>query len=126
MLEAATLALAGSPHDPERRLDVPPGLGVFLVAAFFKGAGLLRGSCDGLVAVHFQKLPRVLLNLHFLHCSLLAKRPAPRREMALPSHALKRKSRRRRHWFLGAMPVSINDAAAGLQSLPLPPVQWWR
>src|SRR5262249_4811789 len=54
-------------HQLEGRFDVPPSFGVFAFALLFQGTSLLRGLGNGLVAVCFQQLPRVVVDFAFLH-----------------------------------------------------------
>src|SRR5215472_10070629 len=64
---AAFSALVRTAHQLERRLDVPPGLGLFIVALRFEAGRLLRGFGDRLVTVRFQELTRVVLDFDFPH-----------------------------------------------------------
>jgi hypothetical protein len=65
--EGAASACVRPAHQLQGRLDVPPGFGLFALALLFEGTSLLRGLGNGLVAVCFQQLPRVVLDFDFLH-----------------------------------------------------------
>src|SRR5206468_22313 len=54
-------------HQLQGRFDVPPNLGLLVIALIFEGASLLSGLDNGLVAVRFQQLPGVVLDFDFLH-----------------------------------------------------------
>jgi hypothetical protein len=54
-------------HQPHRRFDAPPGFGLLAVALLFAGTSSFRGFRNGFVAVRLQELPRILVNLGFLH-----------------------------------------------------------
>jgi hypothetical protein len=64
---AATSAFVGAAHQLQRRFNVPPSLGLFGLALLFQCASLLSGLDDGLIAVSIQQLPRVVVNVDFLH-----------------------------------------------------------
>jgi hypothetical protein len=65
--EEAGSACVRPAHQLQGRLDVPPGFGLLALALLFAGTSLLRGLGNGLVAVCFQQLPRVILDFDFLH-----------------------------------------------------------
>jgi hypothetical protein len=64
---AAASAFVRPTHQLEGRFDVPPGFGLLAVALLFERRGLLSGLGNGPVAVRFQQLPRVVVNVDFLH-----------------------------------------------------------
>src|SRR5262249_46991875 len=64
---AGSSALARPLHQLQGRFDAPPCFGLFLFASLFAGTSLLRGFSDGLVTVRFEQLPRIVLDVDFLH-----------------------------------------------------------
>src|SRR5260370_32752044 len=54
-------------HQLQGGFDVPPNLGLLVIALIFQGTSLLSGLDNGLVAVRFQQLPGVVLDFDFLH-----------------------------------------------------------
>jgi hypothetical protein len=51
----------------QRAFDVSPSLGIVLVAFLFEGTSLLRRFGNRTVAVRFQQLPRVALDVDLVH-----------------------------------------------------------
>ncbi len=51
----------------QRCLDMPPSFGLLAFTFLFEGDSLLSGLGNGPVAVRFQHLPSVVMNVDFLH-----------------------------------------------------------
>src|SRR5690242_21594377 len=64
---AGVSALVRPAHQPERRLDVPPRRGLFVLALRFQAGGLLLSLGHGLGAVRFQELTCIVLDIDFPH-----------------------------------------------------------
>ena len=54
-------------HKFQYRFDVSPRFGVFGLTFFFIAAGSLRSRNDGLLAIGFKHLPRIVMNLNFAY-----------------------------------------------------------
>ena len=64
---AAGSAFVRPAHRLQRCLDMPPRFGLVVFTFFFEGESPLSGLGNGAVAVRFQQLPGVVMNVDFLH-----------------------------------------------------------
>jgi hypothetical protein len=64
-------ALVRPAHNFHGVFDMPPGSGQFHLAPSFKVNGILGGFGNGLRAVRFQQLARVVMNFDFSHGAML-------------------------------------------------------
>jgi hypothetical protein len=54
-------------HRLQRCFDMPPSCGLLVLTFLFEGESPLSGLGNGPVAVRFQQLPGVVVNVGFLH-----------------------------------------------------------
>jgi hypothetical protein len=69
--EPAASALVRSTHELQGVFDMPPGSGQFHLALLFKVDGVLGSFRNGLGAVCFQQLSRIVMDLDFSHGVML-------------------------------------------------------
>jgi hypothetical protein len=65
--EPAASTLVRPAHKLQGVFDMPPGSGQFHLALYFKVDGILGSFRNGLGAVCFQQLPRIVMDFDFSH-----------------------------------------------------------
>src|SRR5258707_15519095 len=69
--EPAASALVRPTHELQGVFDMVPGSGQFHLALCFKVDGVLGSFCNGLGAVCFQQLTRIVMDFDFSHGVML-------------------------------------------------------
>jgi len=64
-------ALVRPAHELHGVFDMPPGSGQFDLAFCLEFDGVLGSFCNGLGAMCFQQLPRIVVDFHFSHGVML-------------------------------------------------------
>ena len=63
----ATSAFVRAAHELQGRFNMSPSLGLFFFALPFAGRSFLSGFRDRIAAMCLQQLPRIIVDLHFVH-----------------------------------------------------------